>query len=312
MIHFDANNNLKRDTRFYNVVFPIWILMMFPVSWLFVVPANYVIDSLVLFLGMFLFSVDDKLEFYKKNIILVFVFGFLSDMIGGGLMFLTQFFGEKGAAYEYLTEPIATNPFDNIYSLLYTVTAVALSGGLIYVLNRYVSFRKVRDKKLKRKIALLLALITAPYTLFIPSTSLYGGEIDCFTNHIVWSEHVRSEVYLADDPSINIMEGENCRAHSYILMNALKEGINTADGSDEEMPEEWNFKVLFFKGGDNSDSFEELYFYHLSDKLYFTWNDETYVVSAKHKDCILLELGTQSALSDGTFIDGDEVEVEVT
>ena len=135
---FRKENNTKRDIKLYNAMFPIWILMMFPVSWLFVIPANYVIDSLVLFLGLILMRRDEKLEFYKKTVIWVFLFGFLADILGGSLLLITQFFGEKGFFYEYFTAPIAQNPFDNVWSMLYTIFAVIVSGVLIYIFNRFI------------------------------------------------------------------------------------------------------------------------------------------------------------------------------
>ena len=41
-----------RDVKLYNVLFPFWMLLMFPITWAIVLPGNFIIDSLVLLLVM--------------------------------------------------------------------------------------------------------------------------------------------------------------------------------------------------------------------------------------------------------------------
>ena len=53
-----------------------------------------------------------------------------------------------------------------------TVPALILSAVMIFVLNYYVTFRKV-EKVLRLKMAILFAVVTAPYTFLIPSSWLY-------------------------------------------------------------------------------------------------------------------------------------------
>ena len=53
-----------------------------------------------------------------------------------------------------------------------TVPALVLSAILIFVLNYFVTFRKA-DKILRLKMALIFAVVTAPYTFLIPSSWLY-------------------------------------------------------------------------------------------------------------------------------------------
>ena len=43
---------MKRETKLYNVMFPVWFLLILPASWIVVIPANFVIDLLALFLTM--------------------------------------------------------------------------------------------------------------------------------------------------------------------------------------------------------------------------------------------------------------------
>ena len=42
----------KGRVKLYNVLFPVWMLMMFPGMWLIILPGNFIIDSLVLLITM--------------------------------------------------------------------------------------------------------------------------------------------------------------------------------------------------------------------------------------------------------------------
>ena len=39
---------MKREVRLYNVIFPVWLMFLFPQIWLIALPGNLVIDVLVL------------------------------------------------------------------------------------------------------------------------------------------------------------------------------------------------------------------------------------------------------------------------
>ena len=74
--------------KLYNILFPIWLLFLVPTIWLIAIPLNFIIDSIILFISMKVFKIEDKKNFYLKHIFFIFLFGFLSDMLGA-LMLLT-------------------------------------------------------------------------------------------------------------------------------------------------------------------------------------------------------------------------------
>ncbi|MBQ8408138.1 MAG: hypothetical protein IJY39_04670 [Clostridia bacterium] len=150
---------MKKEFKLYNVLFPVWMLWMFPATWLIVIPGNFLIDSIVLLLAMIAFKLTEKKVFYKKNILKVFLFGFLADMIAAGVMLLFHITLEIGGGLA--DEPILTIP------------GVLLAAGLIFIFNYFLSFRK-EDKSLRLKLALTFAIATAPYTFLIPSSWIYG------------------------------------------------------------------------------------------------------------------------------------------
>ena len=152
----DTVNN-KNETRLYNVLFPFWMLLLFPQVWLIVLPGNFIIDSIVLIVAMLALKMADKKQFYKRHILKIFLFGMLSDIIGAGYMFRLMLIFEVGAMGDelYLTAP-----------------ALIISAALIYVFNYFVTLGK-DDKVLRFKLSLIFATVTAPYTFLIPTSWMY-------------------------------------------------------------------------------------------------------------------------------------------
>lgn len=148
---------MKKDVRLYNVLFPVWMLLTLPTIWYIVIPGNFLIDSLVLFLLMKVMKLEEKWEFYREHIIPVFLLGFLADILASLPMWLGVYL-ELGGIY-------GDSP-------LLTIPGVILAGVLIYVFDYYISFRKL-DRPLRRKLALIFAVVTAPYTYLIPSKWIY-------------------------------------------------------------------------------------------------------------------------------------------
>lgn len=149
--------NKKNDIKLYNVLFPFWMLLLFPVTWLIVIPGNFLIDSLVLIISMKILKIADKKLWYKRYILKIFVFGMLSDIIGSAYMLLMITVFEVGRMGD---EPYLTIP------------GLIISAVMIFVYNYFVTFKTI-DKPLRLKLALIFALVTAPYTFLVPSSWLY-------------------------------------------------------------------------------------------------------------------------------------------
>ena len=149
---------MKKEVKLYNVLFPFWMLMLFPQIWLIILPGNFIIDSLVLVISMYLLKLEEKKQFYKRNILKIFAFGILSDVIGSLYMLLMMICFQLGRMGD---------------ELYITLPALIISAVLIFIFNYFVTFKKY-DKKLKLKLALTFAIVTAPYTFLVPSSWLYG------------------------------------------------------------------------------------------------------------------------------------------
>ena len=171
---------MKKEVRLYNIFFPIWlILLFFPLCWLVVLPVNFGVDLLVVWLTLRTLHAEDTKLKVKKSIWKVWVFGFIADILGGVVLFSTQFidmFLEQRfpAAetwwYDNMVYSTMFSAFDNIYAFLWVLMCTAIAGAFIYLFNMKICLKKaITDPVERRKVALALAVFTAPYTFFIPT-----------------------------------------------------------------------------------------------------------------------------------------------
>ena len=148
---------MKKEIRLHNVLFPFWMLMLFPQVWLIVLPGNFLIDSAVLISSMLFLKIQDKKAFYKENILKIFGFGILSDIVGSAYMLIMMLglqIGRMG---------------DELYL---TLPALLISAVCIFLLNYFITFKEC-DRAIRIRLSLTFAIITAPYTFLIPSSWLY-------------------------------------------------------------------------------------------------------------------------------------------
>ena len=149
-------NKNKNSVKLYNVMFPIWMLILFPTAWLAVFPVNFIVDSLVLIICMAKFGMTDKLTNYKKHIPKIFAFGMISDLIGAALLLLVVMLdlGIRGD------------------ELFLTFPAMLVSALMIFILNYLITFKNT-EKGVRFKLAMTFAIVTAPYTFLIPLEWIY-------------------------------------------------------------------------------------------------------------------------------------------
>lgn len=167
------NNNIK----LYNLIFPIWLLWLIPITWIVVLPANFLIDLIVVVLTMKYLKVSDIKIKAKSVIFKVWIFGFIADFIGTAAMFLANTINfnyetELGKWwYINISNAVSYNPFDSIYALLWVTVCMIITSFFIYLFNYKFCLKNSNlDSDQKRKIALSLAIFTAPYLFYIPTS----------------------------------------------------------------------------------------------------------------------------------------------
>lgn len=146
-----------KTTKLYNVLFPFWMLLLFPQLWLIVLPGNFIIDSLVLLTSLYILKIADKKQWYKQHIVKIFAFGMLSDIVGAAYMLFLMIVFEVGRMGD---------------ELYLTLPALVISGVLIFVFNYCITFKEA-EKGVRLKLAITFAIVTAPYTFLVPSSWLY-------------------------------------------------------------------------------------------------------------------------------------------
>ena len=159
-----------KNIKLYNVFFPIWFLLLFPITWLIAMPINFVIDSIVILLSLKFLKIDDIFQKYKKVILKVFLFVFTS---------LVGRLEEQSGLFKWINkkiiESMMRSPFENIYAFLLVAIAVIIAGLCIYYLNLKNSFSKIDlEAKDKKKLAFYMAIFTAPYFFFVPTSVIYN------------------------------------------------------------------------------------------------------------------------------------------
>lgn len=150
---------MKKSVRFYNVIMPIWLMFLYPTFlWLLILPLNFLIDSLVVLIVKRVRKIEPCRRVWQSSILKVWIFGFISDFLGAGVVLLMELI---------FSGMINTYRFPGL--TLISIPGVLVAGVLIYVFNRYISFRRCElETSDVKAMALALAIATAPYTMLIP------------------------------------------------------------------------------------------------------------------------------------------------
>ena len=170
-----------KDTKLYNLIFPLWLLWIFPVVWIIVLPANFVIDIAVVAIAMKCLKVTDIKARLKGCIWKIWLLGFVADIIGSLPMLAANFISlDHSTAFgswwnDELLYGINFNPFDNAFSAVFVIMCIMLSTALIYVFNSKIAFKKVALSTYEIKMtSAALAIFTAPYVFLVPTALIYG------------------------------------------------------------------------------------------------------------------------------------------
>lgn len=175
---------MKKDVKLYNMILPPFMLFFFvPTLWIVSALGNFIIDSIVLLIISIFIYKKFTWQLYKKSIIHVFLFGFLSDFLG--VLYLMAISIGSGAEYYEGNDIgkqilsgiyLATNHscYDSVYGVLFIVSGILFSSIFIFAFNYRVSFNnKGLSKKQKIIASLTMAIVTAPYTFLLPKELFY-------------------------------------------------------------------------------------------------------------------------------------------
>lgn len=173
-------NKKGTGIKLYNVIFPIWMLWLFPQTWVVILPANFLIDLLVIVLTMRHLQIPDIKRKAGGMIFKTWLCGFAADFVGNFLMIAIEFpefdintaFGRWW--YDYVSGPAVFNPFSSIWAFLWVTICVIVTALCIYGLNKKICLAGTDlEEWQKKKLALSLAVFTAPYLFYLPTEWFY-------------------------------------------------------------------------------------------------------------------------------------------
>ncbi len=164
-----------KQTKLYNLLLPIWLLVLLPPVWLIVIPGNLLIDCAVTLLTLAALKHTAKWTVLKQIWWKFWLLGFAADAIGVlwlFLAFIPSVEWPNSGPVDWWADSVGHvvgNCFDHWASFLWMLIAVALAGVCIYFFDKR-ALRKcegLTDRE-KHVLALTMAIVTAPWTFFIP------------------------------------------------------------------------------------------------------------------------------------------------
>lgn len=161
---------MKKQTRIYNIILPIWILLLFPQLLVFVIPGNLLVDCAVLFFALLALKHAQKGAVVKKLWWRFWLLGFAADAAGVVWMFLGWLLAIPFE--DWWTDTlryIMHNPWGHPLAFLWTLAGVALAGVCIYFFDkRAMRSCELLDGRQRHVVALAMAIVTAPWLFFVP------------------------------------------------------------------------------------------------------------------------------------------------
>ncbi len=163
-----------KSTKLCNIIFPLWFVLFFPPVIIFTFLGNYLFDSLVVLLCYHAFrlsNIQDSFKtFYKKSILKVWLLGFAADITGVLILFITGILGDFLNIPHKIISAINYDPYRHPVALLITILAVFTAAFFIFLFSYQITFKKlIVEKALRIKVALTIAVITAPWTFLLPT-----------------------------------------------------------------------------------------------------------------------------------------------
>lgn len=163
-----------KQIKLYNVIFPIWILIFFPPVIFMSLLGNFIIDSLVIIACFYIFKLANTQNnlkiFYKRNILKVWLFGFLADFVGAVILLTLGIFDNYLRLPNKLIQGINYDPFSYSMAAIIILLAMIVSSICIFIFNYKFTFKKqIEEKKLRLKVAITIAIVTIPWTFLLPT-----------------------------------------------------------------------------------------------------------------------------------------------
>ena len=164
----------RREIRLYNMIIPVWLLWMFAPLFPWVLPVtllgNLLIDTAVLFCALLALGRRDKRRVMKRMWRRIWLRGFIGDAAGVLWLSVSLIWSRGGDSFwAQGMACVLRNPFRHPLAFFWTLAGVAIAGVCIYAMDRVtLEWEGELTDREARIAALTLAIVTAPWTFFIP------------------------------------------------------------------------------------------------------------------------------------------------
>lgn len=170
---------MMRSRYLYNVMLPLWLLLVFPQLWGISLLLSFVVDILVLAAAMKYYAVGEIRRNARRSIFRVWISGLVADLIGLTLLWVGVMLPMIVAAESWwvttVCEPLMMNPWASMPALLYMTVCIGVTAVAIYQFNsRWALCRVVEDEERRNRIARAMAVFTTPYLFYLPTTWFYA------------------------------------------------------------------------------------------------------------------------------------------
>lgn len=162
---------MKNQVQLYNVLFPIWVLWLFPQVLAIVLPGNLAIDCLVLFAALLALKHRQKGVVVKQLWWKFWLLGFAADLVGTVWMVAGWFGMAALDAKNLWTIPYINllRPWLHPLTFFWTLAGIAIAGVCIYFFDeRAMKKCDLLNEREKHAVALTMAIATAPWLFFLP------------------------------------------------------------------------------------------------------------------------------------------------
>lgn len=173
---------MKKDVKLRSIYFPFYAFLMLDYKrFLPMLPINLAATALLIFLVLKLSKADGIKATLKMTVLPSFGAGLLADLCGVFFRFLPLLlellFGALGMTGianffgKYLSDMVIYNIYmgEVLPKLVWTVLSILFAGVALFLFNYFFALKKgILDKKLRKRTALVLAVVMAPWSFMCP------------------------------------------------------------------------------------------------------------------------------------------------
>ena len=153
------------------MTYPFWLVWLIPITWPVVFPVSYLMNLLVMAFTMKYLKVSDVKQKIKAVSLRVWVMEGAAGLIGTATMFfITQLdFSGPGLWWKRICKGLWNNPWNSFGAFCLVTSCIILVAFYIYRFNYKWCLQKIDlDDGKRKKLALSLAVFTAPYLFYLP------------------------------------------------------------------------------------------------------------------------------------------------